>query len=187
MDLVIMTSMNYEKIGPHHQKFPCRRHLLNASPPPQPSYPSVSKKIQRYPSLQRTPRIRRMWKWMFATGLALVWHIEESTCIVKYNVVKCLCSPTQSIQALEKVQREIEEKNKKKKEIVERTLKERYLRSRQESDHLKMVRNELATLDKLVTRDIEIMRKKIEESNVLYSQARLAIQRAPLHTAELLY
>ena len=73
-------------------------------------------------------------------------------------------------------QDEIEEENKRKKALIEKTLKERYSQTQQESERLKSVHAELAVLDKLVTRDVEILRAKIEEANRLNNEARSVFQ-----------
>ena len=80
-------------------------------------------------------------------------------------------SPAQKALLLKR-QREIEEENKKKKELVEKTLKERYLLTQQESERLKKVHVELAELDKLVTRDVAILRDLIEAANFQHNRAR---------------
>ncbi len=80
-------------------------------------------------------------------------------------------SPAQKALQLKR-QQEIEEDNKKKKMLVEKTLKERYSLTQQESERLKKVHAELASLDKLVTRDVSILREKIEAANTQHNQAR---------------
>ena len=66
----------------------------------------------------------------------------------------------------------MEEENKKKKQLVEERLKERYVLSQQEAENLKKVQRELASLDQLVTRDVAVLRGKIEEANRHYDRAR---------------
>jgi len=60
----------------------------------------------------------------------------------------------------------------KKKDLVERTLQERYMQSQQESERLRKVRSELASLDRLVTRDVELLRTKIEAANRDHNKAK---------------
>ena len=82
-------------------------------------------------------------------------------------------SPAQKALQLKR-QQEIEEENKKKQKLVEKTLKERYSLTQQESERLKKVHTELASLDKLVTRDVAILREKIEAANMQHNRARSA-------------
>ena len=72
----------------------------------------------------------------------------------------------------QKLQAEIKEENMKKKELVEKTLKERYTLSQQESLRLKKIQAELVSLDELVTRDVAVLREKIEAANRLHNAAR---------------
>ena len=48
----------------------------------------------------------------------------------------------------------------------------RYKKSSREVETLKIVQQELTKLDNLVTEDVAILRKKIEETNKLYNSAR---------------
>lgn len=77
------------------------------------------------------------------------------------------------IAVQQRVQEEMKEENKKKKELVEKALRERYSLSQQESLHLKKIQSELASLDELVTRDVAVLREKIEAANRLHDAARL--------------
>ena len=71
-----------------------------------------------------------------------------------------------------RLQQEMEEENKKKKKLVEEMLRERYVLSQQESENLKKVQRDLASLDELVTRDVAVLREKIEAANREYDRAR---------------
>lgn len=90
-----------------------------------------------------------------------------------YTFLLIRLSPAQKALQLKR-QQEIEEENKKKKKLVEQTLKERYSVTQQESERLKKVHAELASLDKLVTRDVAILREKIETANMQHNIARSA-------------
>ena len=48
----------------------------------------------------------------------------------------------------------------------------RYKKSSREVETLKIVQQELTKLDNLLTEDVAILRKKIEETNKLYNSAR---------------
>ena len=72
----------------------------------------------------------------------------------------------------QRLQEEIKAQNKEKKEWVKKKLQERYMLSQQESHHLKKIRDELASLDELVTRDVAVLREKIEAANRLHCAAR---------------
>jgi hypothetical protein len=72
----------------------------------------------------------------------------------------------------QKAQEAVKEENKKKKMLVEKTLQERCMLSQQESLRLKKIRDELASLDKLVTRDVAVLREKIETANRLHNAAK---------------
>lgn len=64
------------------------------------------------------------------------------------------------------------EKNEKTKELVEKRLRERYVLSQQESENLKQVQRELASLDQLATRDIGVLQEKIESAGRRYDRSR---------------
>ena len=76
------------------------------------------------------------------------------------------------LEEQQKLQQQIKEENKKKKELVEKTLKDRYMLSQQESLRLKKIHAELASLDEVVTRDVAVLREKIEAANRLHHAAR---------------
>ena len=55
---------------------------------------------------------------------------------------------------------------------MQQKLKERYVQSQQESENLKKVQRELSSLDALVTRDVAVLRDKIEEATRSYNRSR---------------
>lgn len=67
----------------------------------------------------------------------------------------------------------MKEENKKRKKLLEKTLQERSMLSQQESIRLAKIRAELVSLDELVTRDVAVLREKIETANRLHNAARL--------------
>jgi RAB6-interacting golgin len=91
--------------------------------------------------------------------------------MIKANYIMCSTSK-KTLDELYDQQRVIEEENKKRKCFLERAIEERYKHSIQENNTLIQVKQELLKLDNLVTRDISILRAKIEEANRMYTQAK---------------
>lgn len=87
-------------------------------------------------------------------------------------IYTCFRSPSDSQKELQLKLQQMEEENRKKQKLVEKKLKERYVLSQQESENLKKVQRELASLNELVTRDVAVLRNKIEEANRQYNRSR---------------
>ncbi|RXN06321.1 RAB6-interacting golgin-like protein [Labeo rohita] len=75
------------------------------------------------------------------------------------------------LQQLQWEQRMMEEKNKKRKALLAKTIAEKSKQTQAEAVKLKKIQRELQLLDDSVSSDIGILRKLIEQSSMDYSQA----------------
>ncbi|KTF89024.1 hypothetical protein cypCar_00007461 [Cyprinus carpio] len=75
------------------------------------------------------------------------------------------------LQQLQWEQRIMEEKNKKRKALLTKTIAEKSKQTQAETVKLKKIQRELQLLDDSVSSDIGILRKLIEQSSMDYSQA----------------
>uniref|UniRef100_A0A672Q3A2 RAB6-interacting golgin n=1 Tax=Sinocyclocheilus grahami TaxID=75366 RepID=A0A672Q3A2_SINGR len=75
------------------------------------------------------------------------------------------------LQQLQWEQRIMEEKNKKRKALLTKTIAEKSKQTQAEAVKLKKIQRELQLLDDSVSSDIGILRKLIEQSSMDYSQA----------------
>uniref|UniRef100_A0A671PLE2 RAB6-interacting golgin n=1 Tax=Sinocyclocheilus anshuiensis TaxID=1608454 RepID=A0A671PLE2_9TELE len=100
-----------------------------------------------------------------------VKHDPESPAVIKElgkEEVELLVSlfPLQTLE-----QRIMEEKNKKRKALLTKTIAEKSKQTQAEAVKLKKIQRELQLLDDSVSSDIGILRKLIEQSSMYYSQA----------------
>ncbi|XP_075038838.1 RAB6-interacting golgin [Mixophyes fleayi] len=75
-------------------------------------------------------------------------------------------------------QRLIEEKNKRKKALLAKTIDERSKKTQAETVKLKRIQKQLQALDDLVSTDISILRNRIEQACIDFSQAKKRYDRA---------
>ncbi|KAK2884065.1 hypothetical protein QQF64_016096 [Cirrhinus molitorella] len=75
------------------------------------------------------------------------------------------------LQQLQWEQRVMEEKNKKRKALLTKTIAEKSKQTQAEAVKLKKIQRELQLLDDSVSSDIGVLRKLIEQSSMDYSQA----------------
>jgi len=76
-----------------------------------------------------------------------------------------------NLEKLQKKQKEIEEENRKKKQIINETISQRYKKAQSEASTLQSIQKELVKLDCLLAKDVEILRTKIEEATSHFSSA----------------
>ncbi|XP_037681300.1 RAB6-interacting golgin isoform X1 [Choloepus didactylus] len=81
-------------------------------------------------------------------------------------------------EVLQKEQRLMEEKNKRKKALLAKAIAERSKRTQAETIKLKRIQKELQTLDDMVSADIGILRNRIDQASLDYSYARKRFDRA---------
>ncbi|XP_041064609.1 RAB6-interacting golgin isoform X2 [Carcharodon carcharias] len=82
------------------------------------------------------------------------------------------------LEQLQLEQRLIEEKNKRKKALLSKTIAERSKRTMAETVKLKQIQKELQTLDVLLSSDVNILRNRIEQSSWEYYQAKKRYDKA---------
>ncbi|XP_036378322.1 RAB6-interacting golgin [Megalops cyprinoides] len=76
------------------------------------------------------------------------------------------------LEQLQQEQRIIEEKNKRKKALLAKTIAEKSKQTQAEAVKLKRIQKELQALDDMVSNDIGILRGRIEQASWDYSTAR---------------
>ncbi|NWH74865.1 GORAB protein, partial [Piaya cayana] len=81
-------------------------------------------------------------------------------------------------EILQQEQRLIEEKNKRKKALLAKTIAERSKRTQAETVKLKRIQKELQALDDMVSADIGILRNRIDQASLDYSCARKRYDKA---------
>ncbi|CAL8267740.1 unnamed protein product [Arctogadus glacialis] len=82
------------------------------------------------------------------------------------------------IQQLQDEQKTMEEKNKRKKALLTKTIAEKSKQTQQEAVKLKRIQKELQTLDDMVSNDIGILRCRIEQASWDYNAARKRYEKA---------
>ncbi|XP_023662347.1 RAB6-interacting golgin [Paramormyrops kingsleyae] len=82
------------------------------------------------------------------------------------------------LELLQQEQRMIEEKNKRKKALLSKTIAEKSKRTQAEAVKLKRIQKELQALDDMVSNDIGILRGRIEQASWEYSAARKRYEKA---------
>ncbi|KAG7487568.1 hypothetical protein MATL_G00025000 [Megalops atlanticus] len=82
------------------------------------------------------------------------------------------------LEQLQQEQRIIEEKNKRKKALLAKTIAEKSKQTQAEAVKLKRIQKELQALDDMVSNDIGILRGKIEQASWDYSTARKRYDKA---------
>ncbi|XP_024409326.3 RAB6-interacting golgin isoform X1 [Desmodus rotundus] len=80
-------------------------------------------------------------------------------------------------EVLQQEQRLMEEKNKRKKALLAKAIAERSKRTQAETLKLKRVQKELQALDDMVSADIGILRNRIDQASLDYSNARKRFDR----------
>ncbi|KAG7457196.1 hypothetical protein MATL_G00243950 [Megalops atlanticus] len=88
------------------------------------------------------------------------------------------------LELLQQEQRMIEEKNKRKKALLAKTLAEKSKRTQAEAVKLKRIQKELQALDDMVSNDIGILRGRIEQASWDYSVARKRYNKAEAEYVE---
>ncbi|KAJ7986253.1 hypothetical protein DPEC_G00338030 [Dallia pectoralis] len=81
-------------------------------------------------------------------------------------------------ELLQRDQKMIEEKNKRKKALLTKTIAEKSKQTQAEAVKLKRIHKELQTLDDMVSNDIGILRGVIEQASMDYSTARKRYEKA---------
>ncbi|CAG5862729.1 unnamed protein product [Menidia menidia] len=82
------------------------------------------------------------------------------------------------LEQLQQEQKVIEERNKRKKALLTKTIAEKSKQTQAEAVKLKRIQKELQTLDDMVSNDIGILREKIEQASWDYSAARKRYEKA---------
>ncbi|KAJ8384517.1 hypothetical protein AAFF_G00204320 [Aldrovandia affinis] len=82
------------------------------------------------------------------------------------------------LEQLQQEQRMIEEKNKRKKALLAKTIAEKSKQTQAEAVKLKRIQKELQALDDMVSNDIGILRGRIEQASWDYSTARKRYDKA---------
>ncbi|XP_053549074.1 RAB6-interacting golgin isoform X2 [Bombina bombina] len=82
------------------------------------------------------------------------------------------------LDQLQLEQRLMEEKNKRKKALLSKAIAERSKKTLAETAKLKRIQKQLQALDDLVSTDISILRNRIEQACVEYSQAKKRFDKA---------
>ncbi|XP_068445602.1 RAB6-interacting golgin [Clinocottus analis] len=82
------------------------------------------------------------------------------------------------LEQLQQGQKIIEERNKRKKALLTKTIAEKSKQTQAEAVKLKRIQKELQALDDMVSNDIGILRGKIEQASWDYSAARKRYERA---------
>ncbi|XP_049737212.1 RAB6-interacting golgin [Elephas maximus indicus] len=81
-------------------------------------------------------------------------------------------------EVLQREQRLMEEKNKRKKALLAKAIAERSKRTQAETMKLKRIQKELQALDDMVSTDIGILRNRIDQASLDYSYARKRFDKA---------
>ncbi|XP_064188165.1 RAB6-interacting golgin isoform X1 [Anguilla rostrata] len=82
------------------------------------------------------------------------------------------------LEQLQQEQRIMEEKNKRKKALLTKTIAEKSKQTQAEAVKLKKIQKELQALDDMVSNDIGILRGRIEQASWEYSAARKRYEKA---------
>ena len=72
---------------------------------------------------------------------------------------------------IQKRQKELEEENKAKRQLLTKAIADRKLKTTEENKMLTQCQNELQKMDLLVANDIGLLRKTIEEASIEFSEA----------------
>ena len=72
---------------------------------------------------------------------------------------------------IQKRQKELEEENKTKRQLLTKAIADRRLKTTEENKMLTQCQNELQKMDLLVANDIGLLRKTIEEASIEFSEA----------------
>uniref|UniRef100_G3NN32 RAB6-interacting golgin n=1 Tax=Gasterosteus aculeatus TaxID=69293 RepID=G3NN32_GASAC len=82
------------------------------------------------------------------------------------------------LEQLQQEQKTMEERNKRKKALLTKTIAEKSKQTQAEAVKLKRIQKELQALDDMVSNDIGILRVKIEQASWDYSAARKRYEKA---------
>ncbi|CAF94108.1 unnamed protein product, partial [Tetraodon nigroviridis] len=82
------------------------------------------------------------------------------------------------LEQLQQEQKVIEERNKRTKALLAKTIAEKSKQTQEEAVKLKRIQRELQTLDDMVSSDISILRDRIEQASWDYSAARKRYEKA---------
>lgn len=83
-----------------------------------------------------------------------------------------------SLEQLQIKQKLIEDQNKKKQELIKQALHQKFKQTQNESVKLKDIQKQLNHLDQTLQTDVEVLRNKIDESCLLFSQAQKRYEKA---------
>ncbi|XP_033109091.1 RAB6-interacting golgin-like [Anneissia japonica] len=82
------------------------------------------------------------------------------------------------LEMIQKKQMEMEEENRKKKMALTKAINERKKKTQAETKQLAFIQKELGKLESLLSKDVRILRDKIEESSFEYNAARRRYEKA---------
>ncbi|XP_070688839.1 RAB6-interacting golgin [Pempheris klunzingeri] len=103
---------------------------------------------------------------------------EETPAVKELETQEVALREKTRLELLQQEQRIIEEKNKRKKALLAKTLAEKSKQTQAEAVKLKRIQKELQALDDMVSNDIGILRGKIEQASWDYSAARKRYEKA---------
>ncbi|XP_077389563.1 RAB6-interacting golgin isoform X3 [Festucalex cinctus] len=89
----------------------------------------------------------------------------------KTNCLQCCSRDKTRLEQLHRDQKIIEERNKRKKALLAKTIAEKSKQTQAEAVKLKRIQKELQALDDMVSNDIDILRGKIEQASWDYTTA----------------
>ncbi|XP_029985347.1 RAB6-interacting golgin-like [Sphaeramia orbicularis] len=105
--------------------------------------------------------------------------VEETDCPVKeLEKQEVELREKSRLEQLQQEQKIIEERNKRKKALLAKTIAEKSKQTQAEAVKLKRIQKELQALDDMVSNDIGILRGKIEQASWDYSTARKRYEKA---------
>lgn len=147
--------------------------LLTKPPPkeePQPAAPSgapaVKQEVKEKPSLLKS------------TESCHSAAEEETPAVKELDKQEVELREKTRLEQLQQEQQIIEERNKRKKALLTKTIAEKSKQTQAEAVKLKRIQKELQALDDMVSSDIGILRGKIEQASWDYTAARKRYQKA---------
>ncbi|XP_041648133.1 RAB6-interacting golgin [Cheilinus undulatus] len=103
---------------------------------------------------------------------------EETPTVKELETQEVALREKTRLEQLQQEQRLIEERNKRKKALLAKTIAEKSKQTQAEAVKLKRIQKELQALDDMVSNDIGILRSKIEQASWDYSSARKRYEKA---------
>ncbi|KAM9357704.1 RAB6-interacting golgin [Symphorus nematophorus] len=103
---------------------------------------------------------------------------EESPAVKELEKQEVELREKTRLEQLQQEQKIIEERNKRKKALLAKTIAEKSKQTQAEAVKLKRIQKELQALDDMVSNDIGILRGKIEQASWDYSAARKRYEKA---------